>query len=163
MPIDMGSIAAVGTSLQSAGEIIKAMVGLRDGAMIQAKVIELQAVILSAQGAALAANANQFTLLERVRELEKEIADMKAWDTEKQKYHLKEISPGVLAYVLKADAEPTSPGHWLCTTCYEQRRKSILQYIGEPKAGARIESVFGCNACKSQVLVFWDRQSVSVR
>ena len=48
MAIDMGSIAALATSLQSAVEITKGMIGLRDATMIQVKIIELQGVILSA-------------------------------------------------------------------------------------------------------------------
>jgi hypothetical protein len=43
--VDLASIAAAATSLKTAGEIVKAMIGLRDAALIQNKVIELQGVI----------------------------------------------------------------------------------------------------------------------
>lgn len=161
MAIDIGSVAAMSTSLQTAGEILKAMVGLRDGVMMQGKIAELQTVILAAQSAALAANVSQFALLDRVRELEKEITDMKAWDAEKQKYELKEISAGVFAYVLKCETEPCGPQHWLCTTCYQYGRKSFLQFRSIPKTGR--EDIFGCDGCKSQVLVDWTRAPISGR
>ncbi len=59
MPVDMGSVMALGSSLQSAAEIVKVMVGLRDGAMLQAKAIELNGLILTAQSAAISANVAQ--------------------------------------------------------------------------------------------------------
>ncbi|NJO32439.1 MAG: hypothetical protein HC869_04220 [Rhodospirillales bacterium] len=55
MPIDLGSIASLTTSLQSIVEISKVMKGLNDGAAIQTKTIELQSAILSAQASALSA------------------------------------------------------------------------------------------------------------
>ena len=52
--VDMAAIAIVAKSLETAADITKAMIGLRDASMIQEKVIELQGVILSAQQGALA-------------------------------------------------------------------------------------------------------------
>ena len=127
MPIDAGSISALTVSLKTAAEITKAMIGLRDATMIQAKIIELQTVILSAQGAALSAQSDQFSLLERVRELEKEVANMKAWDREKKKYELSEVYPGAFAYTLKPQARGAEPAHWICAACYQHGRKSLLQ------------------------------------
>ena len=154
MAVEAGSISALVTSLHAAGEIVKMMVGIRDGAMIQSKVIELNGVIISAQSAALAANQSQFALLERVRELEKEIADMKEWDAEKQKYELKAVSSGAFAYTLKEDAGTAGPSHWLCANCYDQHRKSFLQYKGKMQNGR--ERIFYCPACKAQILTYWN-------
>jgi hypothetical protein len=78
--VDIAAIAGLVSSLKAAGEITKAMVGLRDATMIQSKVIELNGIILSAQSSALEANVAQFSLLDRVRQLEAEIAGLKAWD-----------------------------------------------------------------------------------
>jgi hypothetical protein len=125
--IDIGSVAALAGSLKAAGEITKAMVGLRDTAMMQSKVIELNGIILSAQSSALEANIAQSNLLERVRNLEKEIAQLEAWDTEKEKYDLKSISGNTFAYASKTNGQPSGPSHLICATCYEHRKKSLLQ------------------------------------
>jgi hypothetical protein len=134
MPIDMGSIAALTTSLQSVFEITKVMKDLRDGAAIQGQVIELQAAIMSAQSSALAAQTDQFALLNKVRELEEKIAQFEDWDAERERYELKAVYPGAFAYVPKPGMQGTEPPHWLCTACFQKREKSILQGFGrDPK------------------------------
>ena len=107
----MGSVSALISSLNSAANLTKIMIGLHQAAAVRDNIIELQGVILAAQNAALSSNIDQFALLERVRELEKEIASMKAWDTEKQKYELAEVSPGAFAYINKPGVDSTEPDH----------------------------------------------------
>jgi len=99
--VDIAAIAGVTSSLKAIGDIAKAMMGIRDGAMLQAKAVELNAIILSAQQHALEANNERFALLERVRELEKQNADLEAWNSEKQRYELKDVGRGSFAYVAK--------------------------------------------------------------
>jgi hypothetical protein len=144
--MDIGSIAGVATSLKTAGEIAKAMVGLRDAAAFQSKLIELQGVILSAQGSALTAQQDQMTMLERVRDLETEVARLKAWDAEKQRYELKDAGQGTLAYALKEAAKGAGPNHHICAGCYENGRKSFLQ--PETRFPGRCE-VLACHFCGS--------------
>jgi hypothetical protein len=76
---DMSLIAGTVSSLKLAHDMAKALVTIRDATMLNEKVIELQRVILAAQSDALAAQSDQFSLLDRIRDLEKEIADLKAW------------------------------------------------------------------------------------
>jgi len=144
--IEMATISAAIGSLQSAADIAKGMIGLRDTAMIQGKVIELQSAILSAQGGALAAQSEQFTLIEKIRGLEKQIADLEAWNAQKDRYALNEISPGALAYVVKVSAQKGEPAHAICANCYEHGRKSILQW-SESAYGTLY---FKCSGCDSK-------------
>jgi hypothetical protein len=64
------------------------LIGLRDFTLIQQKVIELQGEILSAPIERTFCPAK---LLKRERALEKEVADLKGWDAEKQNYQLTNI------------------------------------------------------------------------
>src|ERR1700731_4790349 len=93
--IDLTMIAEAVTSLKTASEIAKTLIGLKETSAIQTKVVELNGIILSAQSSALAAQSNQFTLLQKVRDLEAQIADLKAWDAEKNRYELAEIASGI--------------------------------------------------------------------
>jgi hypothetical protein len=156
MAIDLGSMAALKSSLDSAIAILKAMVGLRDAAIIQDKVIELQGVILSAQSSALAANTAQFALLERVRDLEQEIVQLKDWEREKQRYQLNSIGRGAFAYMPKPGMEDGEPPHWLCANCFNRRQKSFLQFKGQDRiqSGSRSEhSTYGCDTCNALIKV----------
>src|SRR5260221_7209517 len=147
---DMAMIAGAVTSLRSAYELSKALVGVRDTALFNDKIIELQRVILAAQSDAISAQSDQFTLLELIRELKKQVADLEKWDAEKQKYELAEITSGVFAYALKATASPAEPKHLICANCYEQGHKSILQT--ETRFPGRYE-VGVCHACTAEIVL----------
>jgi hypothetical protein len=143
--VGMGEIAALAGSLKTAGDMAKAMVGLRDAQVFQSKAIELQSAILGAQSDAMAAMMAHSDLIERVHALEAEVARLETWESEKQRYELKEHgSRGAMAYALKEGVEPPAPTHSICPDCYEQRKKSILQpvkhFVG------RAESL-ECNVC----------------
>lgn len=144
--VDLDSIQSAVVSLKTATDIVTGLAKLKIGSEVQAKVIELNGVILSAQSSALAANSDQFALLERIRKLEAEIAKMKAWEAEKQRYALTELSSGAFAYVVKRDARAAEPLHAICAQCYEHGRKSILQWIHGQYGNVR----FTCNHCKTE-------------
>ena len=101
-------------------DLAKGLKDIDDATRRNAAVIELQEKILAAHRA-------QLELAERARELEKQLASFEQWDTEKEKYELKEIYPETFAYVLKETARGTEPSHSICAACYQMRKKSILQ------------------------------------
>jgi hypothetical protein len=101
---DIGAIASAVSALNGAKDIAQAMIGLRDSAAFQAKLLEFQSKLIDANSATLAAQDERSSLLEQIRKLEKEVADLKAWDTEKQRYQLTEIGPAAFAYVPCAEA-----------------------------------------------------------
>lgn len=148
----MPDALAIGSALAStklAFEIAKSLLGLRDAAVIQSKVIELQSVILSAQQSALEAQASQSALTDRIRELEEKVARMETWDADNEKYELAAIVPGIFGVRLKQEARDTAPAHWLCARCYERRIKTVLQF--QPVPGRM--TVVKCTECKSDLLV----------
>jgi hypothetical protein len=147
--VDVSAIAGTVSALKGAMDITKAMIGLRDAQAIQAKVIELNAAILDAQSSALTANEERSTLIERVRNLEKQVADFEAWETEKQRYELKDIGLGSLAYVVKETMRGTEPSHQICAACYQHHKKSILQ----PKSHGVMKQLF-CPDCKTEFNIF---------
>jgi cell division protein FtsB len=139
------------TGLKAAADIAIAFNNLRTMTEVQAKAIELQGVILNAQSSALAAQGEQFALVQRIRDLEKEIADVKAWHEEKQRYALAPSKDGFIVYALKRERSNTEPPHWICTNCYEDGRKSILndRTMAPPKGAHQL--VLECPRCKSHV------------
>lgn len=112
----MGGISG----LKAAFDIAKGLKDIDDTTRRNAAVIELQEKILVAQQA-------QSALVERVGELEKQVASFEKWETEKKRYYLKEIYPSNFAYAINENARGAEPPHLICTTCYEGGKKSILQ------------------------------------
>jgi Zn finger protein HypA/HybF involved in hydrogenase expression len=126
------------------------MVGLRDAAAFQGKLIEFQSKIIDANNAAFAAQDERAALLERIRELEKQVADFKAWETEKQRYELTALSHGAFAYALKKEAARGEPPHWICAACYSKGEKTILQCASNPNL---VQVRYKCPRCHSEILV----------
>jgi hypothetical protein len=121
-------------------DMAKALKDMNDAAIRNGAVIELQEKILAAREA-------QSSLLDRIRDLEKEVTTFEAWDAEKKRYELKSLGWGALAYMLKPAARGAEPPHWACTNCYSNRRIAIVQYTAVRNYGMR----YICPACKSEI------------
>jgi rubrerythrin len=134
------------TSLRSALEVAKAMMGLRDAEAFRAKAIELQGIILEPLEKGIEAREAHAAQIDRVRTLEAEVAHLKAWDAEKRRYELKDVGFSGIAYMLKPEARGTEPPYWLCPNCYAQGKKSFFQMTPAAFAGRRISA---CPVCKS--------------
>jgi hypothetical protein len=147
MPV--AEISAAISSLNATLNIAKAMIGLRDAEAFRAKSIEMQQTIMDALDNGIAAREAYTKQLDRVGALEAEVANLKAWDAEKQRYELKGIGgQGALAYVLKPAARGSETPHWLCPNCFAQGKKSYLQNAGEMQGRVW---VYKCVACKAAV------------
>jgi rubrerythrin len=85
--------------------------------------------------------------LERIRKLEREVADFKAWESERQRYDLKDLGDGAFAQMLKPGMRGTEPPHWVCTNCYEHGHKATLQNVMVKGRG----QVWRCPSCKNTI------------
>jgi Zn finger protein HypA/HybF involved in hydrogenase expression len=139
-------------ALQSASNIIKTLAGLRSEGERSTKLIELQSQIVAAQASAIQANLAQSNLIDRVHQLEAQIAQMEAWSAEKQRYELKAISTGAFAYALKTDASGTEPAHYICQPCYEKGKKRILQFNPSAMVDVGIPHTLKCPECKAEIV-----------
>ena len=142
------------SSISTFGLIVKGLQSIKDlavGVEVKSKVTELYDVILAGQQAALEENIKQRALLDTVRELEEKIASMEAWDTEKQRYQLAPPWTGAVIYALKKSAGDTEPAHWICTTCYQQGKKSILNDVHKTPPKGPHELGLGCPVCNTYI------------
>jgi hypothetical protein len=153
-----GEIAAAVTGIRAALDMAKAMVGLRDAEAFRAKSIELQGVVLEAFQKAIEAREVYSVQADRIRTLETEVANLKAWDTEKQKYELKPNYLGAVTYMLKPDARGTEPPHWLCPNCYAEGKKSFL--LPTDRGSSHVHRIYKCGTCKTESMMYekpkWD-------
>lgn len=150
------------SSLKAAFDLTKAMLDVSGAVKMQGKVFELQREILSAQSSAMGAQAAQSELLAEIEGLKREIAALQEWGSEAERYELRAIDAGAFAYMLRPGEVSNEPPHWLCTTCFGDRRKSILQTKGQVQtvAGGRgMHAKWGCNACRGEVTVYYQRQT----
>jgi len=129
-------------------DMARALKDVSDQNVRMSTAIDLQQKILEAQD-------QQAGLARRVAELEATVAAYEKWDTEAQRYQLKDYGGSTYAYELKPDAANGEPIHRLCPNCFGQRRKSILQFDFRTVAS---QDKYSCPACKTH-FEFGFRQS----
>lgn len=132
----VGEVFAGISAFKTMFDMAKALKDINDAAIRNSAVVELQEKILTAQAA-------QAQLIERIRELEEDVASFDKWDTEKERYHLiHAYRGGSVVYALKPEAAKGEALRWICASCYQQRKKGILQR-------AEFSGGFGCTDVRS--------------
>lgn len=144
--MDISLIQGTVAGLKAASDIAKGLLELKSISDVQTKVIELQSAILDAQSSALSANAEQSSMVEKIRTLKEEISSIKKWEEEKKRYALVNPWPGFVAYALKKECSNSEPPHLICTKCYEDGRKSILNPKKNPN-----HALLYCPVCKAEM------------
>lgn len=147
--MDLTLIQGAVSSLKLASDIAQGFLKLKSISEVQGKVIDLQSAILAAQSNALAANSDQMTMVEEIRSLQEELAKIRAWEAEKQRYELKMLEAGIYAYTLKRGAAEGEPSHWLCSRCFNEGKKSLLQSQGDFYGATE----YVCHGCQSKIKV----------
>jgi hypothetical protein len=142
-------IAAAVQSVRMSFDLAKAAMGLRDAEAFRTKAVELNGLILQTLEKSIETREAEAAQLERIRLLEAEVASLKAWGTEKERYELKPVGYGGVAYMLKREARGAEPPHWLCPNCYANGKKAFVHMT--PKTHQR-ETVYVCVYCSSQIL-----------
>lgn len=146
---DLSAITGLIASFRAASDITRGLLELKSVSEVQGKVIELQSVIMSAQNAAMTAQTDLAAALQRIEALEKELGSVQGWEREKRRYDLQPIYKDRFAYVLRPEAQGQEPPHWLCASCFNQDKKSILQLVTE-SSGQR---TYECPRCKARLQV----------
>ena len=145
--VDMSAVMGLASSLRAIVDITKAMKDVHDANLIQSKIFELMREIMAAQSCALEAQAAQSELLNRIRDLEAEKAELETWNTEKKRYNLTDFGGSTFAYSLKPEEAKGEPLHRICATCYQQGKKSILQFTHRSQG----QEWFKCHGCRNQI------------
>jgi hypothetical protein len=145
-------------SLKAMKDIVQTLNSVRNEVAVNSVKIELQAHILDVQQALLAAQEAGAATARRIAELEQEIVGFKDWRGEAERYQLQDVGRGATVYALKLGMENGEPPHWLCANCFNQRRKSLLQFKGQdkrPGGGNAETSNYACDACRSSFKVHY--------
>ncbi|CAA0128951.1 Uncharacterised protein [Starkeya nomas] len=97
---------------------------------------------------------DEFALLrDRFADLERENAQLREFEIDRENYVLEAIGPHSTAYVRKTAGASNEAHPHLCAHCFDRKEKSILQF---EKHDARTD-VLKCHACGSTVHISADR------
>lgn len=145
----LAEIATSLGSIKTALDILKGLKKSKASSSILAEIADLQAALIEVQQGIMAANQAHTADVERIRELEEEVARLKAWDSEKTRYELKSPWTGAMVYALKPAKGDSEPPHWLCATCYHQSKKRFLHIAHH----GMTENHWMCPECKTVLMV----------
>lgn len=92
------------------------------------------------------------SLQEENNRLRRENDELKYWDNQKKQHVLKQLGTGGFVYVQQnasneAGGEINKSGY-LCANCYDQQRKSILQFVRQISSGTH----WTCPFCKAEIV-----------
>ena len=142
----MDWIGGAYSGIKAATDITQSMLTLKTDAAVTTKVVELNGVLLGLQSQLNTAHAEHSTLTSRIRDLEAEIAHFKRWEQEKERYQLHQFPTGTLAYLIKPEVQGSEPAHYICSACYQNGIKSLLQACEDGWFKA-----FKCHPCGSVI------------
>ena len=151
----LAEIAAGLEALKAATGLVKVLNTTSTDAQINEVKIGLQHSLLEAQSALFAAQQAEAAATARIHDLEQEIVKLKDWVGEKKNYQLKNIDPKSVAYVPKPGMEDGEAPYWLCTNCFENGKKSHLQFQRNITGHGPALSLWRCNHCKGELSVEW--------
>jgi hypothetical protein len=89
------------TGIKAALDILKGLKGSGKSGAITSEIVELQSALIDAQRGLMAANHTHSTDIDRIRDLEEVLRNLKARGDEMSHYHLKDLGWGAFAYMLK--------------------------------------------------------------
>ncbi len=126
--MDLSLFSALVNTAQHVYQSTRALLELKVDAETAVRINALLTEVGDLTGKVIEAHTAHWQCQEKAMQLEKEIRRLKDFEAESQRYALKEIAPGALAYQLRADRQGEEPVHYLCAACYAQHNKSILQF-----------------------------------
>ncbi len=134
------------SGLVSVGE---KLVGAKGEADKQALLVDFQRSVIAAQGMTMELQ-NKLAGVEKDKAaLEAQVADFLDWNSQIDRYELREVSQGIFCRFEK-DAKGDSKSLFkYCASCFEDRTKSPLQYQAVPEG--RFDSLV-CLRCKSKLV-----------
>lgn len=136
------------SALKAALDLAQAGKGVIDRAAMASALYEVQSRLLETQNAALKAIEENAQLSQRLRALELAASEAQDWKAEASRYVRTTVADGISAYTEVERAEGLRNAVKLCTRCFEDRVKSILQLQHAPVRQLALE----CPRCKTTLI-----------
>ncbi|MDO8293901.1 MAG: hypothetical protein Q7T29_13730 [Gallionella sp.] len=139
-------IATTLSAISSAKEFASLIISRKIDSAVTEKAIELQNSIIGLQSAILGLQGENQTLAQENRSLKEAMERISNWERDATQFELTKIAEGVYVYEVK-DKSAATTVPWLCVSCFESRKRGILQRIGQDYGGTQ----YRCSTCKAEI------------
>lgn len=149
----IAEVSTVITGIKGTIDIVKGLKSSYDDhAIVQAQT-QIREQLLTILSDAIALQEKHSALINEKDELKKKLMEYEQWENTVSEYELKEVVPGKFVYTYKKSQQSTTPMHWLCPNCWNDRKKSILQVIHRTER----EASHKCPRCDFGILVYFSQ------
>jgi hypothetical protein len=122
----MSEIYAFVTAVSHAVKIANAIIDTRDASKLGELKLEFTTALLDVAQKQLAVTEGYQATLDANKALKEQLAAYERWEQDSQRYERHDPEPGFVVYALKAEHAVGQKPHWLCATCFQDRKVSIL-------------------------------------
>jgi len=122
--MDISLVTGAVTAIQAARTLGSAALKIRDFNQFAGTITQINEQLLKAQESLFTHNAEMMELQQKYHEACEQLRRLKAAAKDREGYVLREMGPGVFAYLSEGRAEPL---HYLCQPCFDKGVKSVLQ------------------------------------
>lgn len=141
MPVS--EIAAGFSAIKTLKDLVGSIKGITDQAERSQLIIQAQDQILTLHETIFSAQQELNNAIAANSELSAKITEYEDWSKQAANYELDAFRPGIMAYRFIGDsANPSTPSHWICPTCFASKETHILQ---QPKPD---DPLVECPNCK---------------
>ena len=123
-PILLTSAALV--AYNQASNIIKSLFEMRIDTTVLEKLNMLNKELFTIHSNNLALQQQLSAAHTEIANLKKEITDFETWNNQKNRYKLYSPWNGALVYAMTETNSAGEPPHWLCTKCFDERKRAFL-------------------------------------
>lgn len=155
---DVTAISTAWASMKAASEIASALFNAKVDAAAKDQILEMRGLIASSLDAVISAKEEVQAARDAERKATDKLLSYENWLEERKRYQLTSPSSGLVVYALKEAEANGEPPHYLCATCYQNAKKSILQGA----RGAQAFTSWYCPVCRTEVPTGYRGAAVAV-
>lgn len=147
--MDFSSFKDATEALKTVYKGVKELSELQENIQAKQQALDLLGSVISVQQDIIQLQAELSAQQSKMDAIAAENIQLRAWGEDKNRYELHELAPGAVVYRVSQSHQRTGePEHYLCTNCYHNNIKAILQANGS----VGFQKRFTCHSCKSFVL-----------
>lgn len=136
-------------SVQALGSLLKAANGLANYSEIVEKMADVHAKLMQANAVALSAQEKQAGIAAELQDLRTEVTRLKDWSAEASNFEVREVAQGVFVMLPVTHVGKYQSAQKLCVNCFNQGNKSLLQQQ-HIEIGRQLSLI--CHRCKANVI-----------
>ena len=148
--LDLSLITGTIGALKGVAELVSSTKDIVGDGAVSEKLIAMRDLIYDAQGKAIEAQSQLYEIDRENRELKEKLAAVSKWEETASRYRLVDYGGGTFAYQLNEDADTDEPPHRICAVCFENSRRSILQFEFKTSGG---QDKYRCVPCNQEFMM----------